>query len=690
VQNELSSVVDALPAMVWSALPDGRVDFVNRRWCGYVGQAADAAWGDGWQTWIHPDDFPGLLDCWRSILASGAAGEMEARLRRIDGEYRWFVFQVSPRIDASGQVAKWWGINTDIDVRKRAEEAVRAREGRFRSIIEGLPVLVTLHTPAGDVELVNRRVVEYFGATLEEMKGRPGADIYHPDDRPKLIAAWSASIDAGHPYEFEARLRRADGVYRWFQLRAFPLRDAAGQIVLWYLLQIDIDDWKRAEALLAGEKRLLEMVANGDSMSEVLEELCELVESTASGCYCSVVLVDPTGTHLEHGVAPSLPASFITSIVGRPVSMHSGPCGMAAYLNERVVSPDIASEMRWSSHEWCQMALAHGLRACSSTPISSAAGKVLGAFAIYYNEPTTPSTRHQELVEQFTHIASIAIERVQRDAERRLSEEVLGKVRSELARVARVTSLGALTASIAHEVNQPLSGILTNASTCLRMLGADPPNVDGARETARRTIRDGNRASEVVTRLRALFGKKDATTEAMDLNEATREVIALTLSELKRGRVILREELADDLPPVTGDRIQLQQVILNLLLNASDAMSGVEDRPRHLVVKTHREGGDRVRVAVEDVGVGFEPQVADRLFEAFYTTKSGGMGIGLSVSRSIIESHQGRLSAAPNDGPGAIFSFSIPVASDRASGAYGRDAIREAVGPTGEPARGNS
>ena len=249
---------------------------------------------------------------------------------------------------------------------------------------------------------------------------------------------------------------------------------------------------------------------------------------------------------------------------------------------------------------------------------------------------------------------------VQDVTERRLSEEALGKARSELAHVARVTSLGALTASIAHEVNQPLSGIITNASTCLRMLAADPPNIDGARETARRTIRDGNRASDVITRLRALFSKKDATTESVDLNEATREVIALSLSELQRNRVILRPELADDLPPVTGDRVQLQQVILNLLRNASDAMSGVDDRPRQLVIRTERDEGDRVRLTVQDAGVGFEPQGADRLFEAFYTTKNDGMGIGLSVSRSIIESHHGRLWAAPNDGPGATFSFSIP------------------------------
>jgi PAS domain S-box-containing protein len=261
---------------------------------------------------------------------------------------------------------------------------------------------------------------------------------------------------------------------------------------------------------------------------------------------------------------------------------------------------------------------------------------------------------------------------VQDVTERRSSEEALTKARSELSRVSRVTSLGVLTASLAHEVNQPLSGIITNASTCLRMLSADHPNVEGARETVRRTIRDANRASEIVTRLRALFSKKSATAQSMDLNEAAREVIAMSLSELQKNRVILRPELDDRLPLVTGDRVQLQQVILNLLRNASDAMSTIDDRPRDLLIRTEPDENDQVRLSVTDVGVGFEPQAADWLFEAFYTTKDDGMGIGLSVSRSIIERHCGRLWGTPNDGPGVTFSFSIPCNGDGLAG----DALR--------------
>ena len=281
--------------------------------------------------------------------------------------------------------------------------------------------------------------------------------------------------------------------------------------------------------------------------------------------------------------------------------------------------------------------------------------------SIKYMHAVARATRDQD--GQPEYIATI-----QDVTAQRLTEAARDKARSELAHVARVMSLGALTASIAHEINQPLSGIVTNAGTCLRMLAADPPNVEGARETAQRTIRDGNRATNVITRLRGLYSKKDPSPESMDLNEAAREVIALSLSQLQRNQVILRQELADNLPLVKGDRVQLQQVILNLVGNASEAMSTVDDRPRELLIRTERDEDDRVRLMVKDVGVGFAPHAADRLFESFYTTKTAGMGIGLSVSRSIIDAHEGRLWAALNDGPGCTFSFVIPCSLECLAG----------------------
>jgi PAS domain S-box-containing protein len=249
---------------------------------------------------------------------------------------------------------------------------------------------------------------------------------------------------------------------------------------------------------------------------------------------------------------------------------------------------------------------------------------------------------------------------VQDITDRKRAEQEREKLRQLEDTLAHIGTLNALTASIAHEINQPLASLITNASICLRRLNLDPPNVEGARETARRTIRDGNRASEVITRLRALFSKKESTREPLDLNEAAREVITTLSDQLQRKRVLLLTDFEADLPGIVGDRTQIQQVIVNLLRNASDAMSTIDDRPRELVISTAREAGQGVRLSVKDAGVGLESQATDRLFQAFYTTKSDGMGIGLSISRSIIEAHQGRLWAASNVGPGATFSFSVP------------------------------
>ncbi|VIO72962.1 Sensor histidine kinase TmoS [Bradyrhizobium ivorense] len=262
-----------------------------------------------------------------------------------------------------------------------------------------------------------------------------------------------------------------------------------------------------------------------------------------------------------------------------------------------------------------------------------------------------------------------------RETEKRYQE-----LQVELAHATRVATIGQLTASIAHEVNQPLSGIVTNSGTCLRMLAADPPNLDGARETVRRTIRDGNRASDIIARLRALFNRKPPAVGPVDLNEATRDVIALSLSSLRRENIILQVDLTDDLPLVMGDRVQLQQVIINLLNNAADAMSGIDDRPKRLLIRTERGERDDLRLILQDSGHGFGPEGTARLFDAFYTTKKDGMGIGLSVSRSIVESHGGRLWATPNDGPGATFAFSVPRILEDATYAREPNSERASVG----------
>jgi C4-dicarboxylate-specific signal transduction histidine kinase len=298
------------------------------------------------------------------------------------------------------------------------------------------------------------------------------------------------------------------------------------------------------------------------------------------------------------------------------------------------------------------------LRILLSIPIISGSGGGSGIIAMYRREPANPTTQERDLIDRLSKIAGITIDRARAD-------EALNQARLELTHVARTATLSAMTASITHEVSQPISGILTNASTCARMLAADPPNVVGAAETIRRTIRDANRASEVIKRLRAMFAKKAPVMELVDLNETAQEVIAVSSGELRRFRSALETNFAEHLSPVSGDRVQLQQVILNLLLNAADAMAGIEDRPRTLRVRTEMHGSDKVKLLVQDAGVGLDPRAMEKLFEAFHTTKAHGLGIGLAISRSIIESHKGQLWAMPNEGPGATFGFSIPCASAR-------------------------
>ena len=576
-------------------------------------------------------DFP--LDTEALLLGIAAnqalTGLQQARLlteqKCVADELDQRVAQRTAELAAANEV-----LRKEAGERKRAEEALAANERNLRLIVDSIPGMVSLLTPAGETELVNPQLVEYTGRTLEELRLWGTSDTIQAEDLPGVIQVFTRSITSGNPYDFELRIRRFDGVYRWFQSRGLAVRDADGRILRWCSLLTDIDERKRAEDAL---KRSEALLAEAQRLSRIgsFSWRVETDEITWSEQLYRIFEFDQ----------------------GIPVTIEL--IGTRVHPEDITLLHDMIERLRGAGADF---EYEHRLQ----MPDQSIKYLHLTAHGIRDNDG------------RLEYIGA-----VQDVTQRQISEEALAKARSELAQVTRVTSLATLTASIAHEVNQPLSGIVTNASTCLRMLAMEPPNVDGARETVRRTIRDGNRASEVITRLRALFSKKHTLAERVHLNDATREVIALSLCELQRNRVILRSELADHLPLVTGVRVQLQQVILNLLRNASDAMSTIDDRPRELLIRTERDEGDRVLLSVKDAGIGFDPQTADRLFETFYTTKNDGMGVGLSVSRSIIESHQGRLWATLNDGPGATFSFSIPRGPDGGTGADSNRGMRTPV-----------
>jgi PAS domain S-box-containing protein len=612
-EQQFKLITDTIPALAWSALSDGSADFFNQHFLDFIGLTADQASGWGWTVAVHPQDVQELAQQWQRIIASGQPGETEARLRRHDGSYRWFLFRASPLRDERGAVSKWYGVNTDIEDRKRADQELRASELNLRQMTETIPEMLWSATPDGAIDYCNTRFLDYTGFAAAEVVNDGWQRTIHPEDAARAGPVWMESVATRVPYRVEVRTyHAADQTYRWCAVSALPLLDEDGHVIKWHGTIVDVHDWKqaqeslrRSEAFLAEAQRL--------SSTGSFSWIPEIREVAWSDEIYRIFGVDP-GTPLTDELLDSRIHPEDAAMWAR--AMERARSGGGFSLDYRLQMPDNSVKyLHQTAHTTCDDA-----------------GRVeyIGA--------------------------------VQDVTERELSEQALDKIRSELAHVVRSTSLGALTASIAHEVNQPLSGIMTNAATGLRMLDATPPDIAGARETARRTLRDANRASDVITHLRALFSRREFAVEPLDLNEAAREVIALSASDLQRHHITLQSNFALHLPPIPGDRIQLQQVILNLLRNATEAMADVHDRPRRLLISTAREEDDGVRLSVRDSGVGFDPETMARLFGAFYTTKEGGMGIGLFVSRSIIERHQGRLWAAPNtDGPGSTFAFALPI-----------------------------
>jgi PAS domain S-box-containing protein len=259
---DIRVVVDTIPTLAWSAHSDGSADFFNKCWLDYTGLSAEQALNWGWKIAIHPDDLARMLKSFQEAVDSGKPFEVEGRLRRSDGEFRWFLFRGNPLLDESGRVVKWYGTNTDLEERKRAEDALRSNEQSLRLVVDSIPGFVCTLSATGEVELLNRQVLEYFGKTSEELKNWATSDAVHPDDLPRVIDAWRHSIESGQPYVLELRQRRADGVYRWFQSRALPARDTEGRVTGWYMLLTDIDDRKRAEDALRSNEQSLRLIVD--------------------------------------------------------------------------------------------------------------------------------------------------------------------------------------------------------------------------------------------------------------------------------------------------------------------------------------------------------------------------------------------------------------------------------------------
>jgi len=475
----------------------------------------------------------------------------------------------------------------------------------------------------------------------------------HPEDRATWQETTDRAISEKSDYEGEHRILLPDGTVKHTHTVGHPVLNASGDVVQFVGTMMDVTERKRAEELQAGENRLLEMIARGDSRALTLNAICRLVEELASGSLSSIQLVDASAHRLRHGAAPSLPSSYTEAIDGVVIGPSAGSCGTAAYRAEPVIVSDITTDPLWADYR--DVALAHGLRACWSTPILSSAGKVLGTFAIYRREPQSPTALDHSFIRQIVHLASIAVERKQ--AEEAL--EAMRHAQADLARVNRVTTMGELTASLAHEVNQPIAAAVTNAKTCVRWLTRDHPDVEEARAAAMRIVNDGTRAAEIISRIGQLFKKGTSERELADVNEIIREMIVLLRGETTRYNIMVGTDLAADLPQVMADRVQLQQVLMNLMINGIEAMKDA-DGGHELTITSQRTENEDVQVSVNDSGVGLPPHQTEQIFNAFFTTKPHGTGMGLRISRSIIESHGGRLWAANNSPHGASFCFTLP------------------------------
>ena len=542
----------------------------------------------------------------------------------------------------------------------------------------------------------------------------------------------------------------------------------------------DIEDHKQGEALRVGEKRLLEMIATGGALEDILIALSLMIEEQRSGTLASVLLLNPDGVHLDFVAGPSLPDEWRQQMAKLPIGPCAGSCGTAAFRGSPVIVSDIKTDPLWEVPEHRASALKHGLRASWSNPVLSSKGKVLGTFCMYYREPRSPSSQDLELIGFATHFVRIAIERDRaeealRRNEQRLrdvidtiptitwstlpngandltsrywleytgvsTEDSLGdgwktafhsadiaehvekwaaslatgkpfenearvqradgeyrwflhravplrdghgtivkwygtaidiedrkqaeeerlrlrQLEGDLAHINRVSMMGELAASLAHDIKQPLTGAVMSADACVRWLRRDPPDMTEAYEAASRIVSNVTRAAEIIDRVQALFKRGAPERELVDVNDIAREMIALLRHTANRNSISIRTELDAGLPATAADRVQLQQVLMNLMLNGIEAM---KDAGGELTLTSNRTDEGHMLISVSDSGIGLPAHEAERIYEAFFTTKPQGTGMGLSISRRIIESHGGRLWASNNTGRGTTFQFSLPV-----------------------------
>ncbi|MGO4138828.1 PAS domain-containing protein [Rhizobium brockwellii] len=634
-ERELSQLVDMVPVQIRRLTPEGEPVFFNKRLIDFFGLDVGDMDRPGMSrlaavigTLIHPDDAPMVLETIHHSLASGEPFSIKYRMRRVDGAYRWVDGRAEPLRDQIGAIMQWYVISVDIDDEMRAQEALRDRERELSQLVDMVPSLLWRLNPEGAPTFFNKRLIDFLGLEMADMD-RPGMSrlaalieaAVHPDDAATLEEALNHSFATGERFSSQYRLRRADGVYRWVKGSAEPLRDESDRIVQWYGLSHDIDDQLRVEeALRERERSLWQLV-------ETLPAMIDCAAPDGEPIYRSQQLRDFLGYNLDE-----LDGTGKTRLDG---TLDAG------------VHPDdvagVKENYAHSLHTGEPYARRHRLRRHD------------GEYR-WVETRAAPMRNAEGVIVQWNVIC------LDIDGEVH-AEEDLRRVREGLARASQVASLAELSASIAHEVNQPLAAVVANSHACQRWLMAEPPNMERAQRTVERIIRDANSAADVVSRIRALFKQSVDRRISSTLSGIVNEARNLMADEAWRRHVRMEVEVDPTLPPIAIDRVQIQQVLINLIRNGIEAMDATTgDR----VIKIRvRQIGNILQTEISDRGQGID--FPEKMFEPFFTTKENGMGMGLAICRSIVELHGGRLWAEKNNPHGATLLFTLPIETKAAS-----------------------
>lgn len=615
-ERELRLSWDMLPAHAWHCRPDGTLEAVNREWSGYFGLTEEESSGFGYTRVFHPDDLPKVMDVWMRSLSEETPGEVETRMMRADGEARSFLIRTVPIRDENGKVIRWYGINTDVEDLKEAQREI-ARTAA--ALAEGQKMSRTgtwSWRPDTDTFAWSDECARIFG--LADATHPPTfaamLERVHPEDRASIEPLRAARASAARDTYAERRIVLPGGTTTFVESRTRAVVDTSGKVTEYVGTVRDLTEYKVAE--------------------DRIQESERRYAATLSSIGDAVISTDDQG-HLTflNPVAEKLTGWTLQEAANRPVE---DVFKLIDETNQLIIDPvyvvlglevDLAIGNQYGLRAKAGSVLTIEV---SGAPIIDAHGDMKGAVLVFRD---------------VTH--------------RNETAEALRRSKEDLTRMGRLTAIGELAVSVAHEMNQPLMAIVTNAAASMSWLKGSSPNIDEAMQAMDWVLRDGHRAGEVLSGILALARNSRPKVEPLSIRSVIEEVLLLTKSELRQKSVVVETDYENEADAVNGDRIQLQQVLINLVMNGADAMATLEDRRRLLHVFTRRQSDGLVEVSVSDNGVGLDPDTAERAFEAFFTTKATGIGMGLSICRSIIEAHGGHIWVATEKGKGSTFSFTL-------------------------------